>query len=84
VLEQAAKEKGGIELTLGGVLDPGDDDVDQEQREKEVERVGLDGRAVVDTGAIKLRGYRVQTEAVYDSDSTAKFLLWWRLGLGFK
>ena len=54
VLDHATKEVGRIELALGGVLDPGDDDVDQEKREKELERVWLDRRAVIKPSGVEL------------------------------
>src|SRR6266849_2578931 len=65
VLEQAAKKKGRIELAFRCVLNPSDDDVDQEQREKELERVRLDGRAVMNCGVVELSGYAVEVEVIH-------------------
>ena len=63
VLDHAAEEKGRIELAFGAVLDPGNDDVDQEQREKQLERVGLDGSTVVNPSVVELSGYSVKIQA---------------------
>ena len=60
MLDHAAKEVRGIELALGGVLNPGDDDVDEEQCEKKLKRVWLDRRTVFKSSGIKLACYSDQ------------------------
>ncbi len=47
--------------TTLGMVNPSDDNVYQEQREKELERVRLYGRAVVKPGVVELTGYSVET-----------------------
>jgi hypothetical protein len=56
VLDQATKEEGGIELAFGGVLDPGGEDVEQEQREEKLNGIWLNCGAVIDSSGVELSG----------------------------
>jgi hypothetical protein len=56
VLDHATQEVGWIDLTLGCVLDPGDEDVDQEERKEKLESIGLDCSAVLEARGVKLSG----------------------------
>jgi hypothetical protein len=59
------KKEGGVELAFCGVLDPGDEDVDQEQCEEQMQRIGLNRGAVVYSCGVKLSCYAIEVLGVH-------------------